>query len=94
MGEALGKLMATSDPGKILGGDATGAYLHAMARHSTEHGPVLTEDAWQQIEAVTDLPTLRILCAMMFTCANTATAHLFTRIFLEDSRFWPLLLGH
>ena len=94
MGEALRKLMATSDLGKILGGETTGAYLHAMARHSTERGPILTEDAWQQIEATTDLSTLRVLCAMMFTCANTATAHLFTRIFLEDSRFWPLLLGH
>ena len=67
--------------------DTAGAYLHAMARHPTERGPILTEDAWQEIETVTDLPTLRLLCAMMFACSNTATAHLFTRLFLEDSRF-------
>jgi hypothetical protein len=69
------------------------AYLRAMTRRSTERGPVLTEEAWQEIDAVTELPALRILCALILTCRDTANAHLFTRLFLEDSRFWPHLLG-
>lgn len=93
MGEGLRKLMANSDLGKILDDGTAKAYLCAMTRQSTERGPTLTEDAWQEIDAVTELPTLRILCALILACRDTANAHLVTRMLLEDSRFWPYLLG-
>jgi hypothetical protein len=93
MGEGLRILMAKSDLSKIVGGDTADAYLCAMTKRSTERGPTLTEDAWQEIDAVTELPTLRLLCALFLTCRDTANAHLFTRLILEDSRLWPHLLG-
>gem|GEM_PF-3932337 len=93
MGEKLRKLMANSDCDNFFGGGTAESYLCAMTRLSTERGPILTEDAWLEIDAATDLPTLRILCALILTCGNTANAHLFTRLFLEDSRFWPHLVG-
>ena len=92
-GEKMREVMANFDRNTFFGGGTAEAYLRAITKLSTERGPTLTEDAWLEIDAVADLPTLRILCALIATCGNTANPPLFTRLFLEDSRFWPLLVG-